>query len=401
MILSTLAALALFAPVDEALPDDVAAAVKRGAEILVERQENYEPDPPVGRLEDADLAPWQVDEEARLAKLRSKARKPAEWPYEGVYRVAGGVIPAGYRVGGTAIACEALLAAPDFDESKEQRAAVERAVVFILDELRDNRALEAGPKVGYDVRGWGHAYALRTLLLVVERGAVDGHIEKRIVKAIPDLIERIEVNAVPDGGWNYANQRTSPFMTGSTLLTLYLARSHGYDVDATIVEKALDGLERGRTERGSFAYSGALRGAVAMPGSSARSSVAELALYLAGRSSQDELEAAVEGFFVGWVDLLTRKSRQGTHVGQYAIAPYYFFFGHSYAGLAIEQLPVEARDDYRGRLHRVLWATREPDGRWNDRVFPRTSAYGTSMAMLAFAAPMRRAFPAWASTEVK
>ena len=86
-------------------------------------------------------------------------------------------------------------------------------------------------------------------------------------------------------------------------------------------ETALDALAKGRTEAVSYAYSGAARGSVKMPGSSARSAAAELALYKAGRSNMDELRKAVDGFFVGWDDLLKRKSKQGTHKGPYGIAP--------------------------------------------------------------------------------
>ena len=129
-----------------------------------------------------------------------------------------------------------------------------------------------------------------------------------------------------------------------------------------------------------------------MPGSSARSSVAELALYKAGRSDVDELRRAVDGFFVGWDDLLVRKSQQGTHVGPYGIAPYYFFFGHTFAAHAIEELPEKERAARRDELAEVLWRTREENGSWNDRIFPRTASYSTAMAMMALGAKDHGAF---------
>lgn len=395
MIAAALFAVALAAPDDATLPDDVAAAVRRGAELLLARQERYVADPPVGRLPDDELDAWRAGEEARLGERFADDEPGVEWPYEGVYRVAGGVIPAGYRVGGTAIACEALLATPRFDDSAERREAVRRGVTSMLDALDEDDALSAGPKVGYDVRGWAHAYALRTLLLVRDRGLVDDAIAARIDAALPDLVARLAANEIDGGGWNYANDRPSPFMTGSTLLSLYLARDRGVPVDDALVARALDALERGRAENGAFAYAGRARAPVAMPGSSARASVAELALHLAGRSSTDRLHDAVQGFFDGWDDLHARKSRQGTHEGDYAIAPYYFFYGHAYAALAIEHLEPERRDALRERLRDRVAATREDDGRWNDRIFPRTTSYGTSMAILALTAPLRGTWPRW------
>ena len=130
-----------------------------------------------------------------------------------------------------------------------------------------------------------------------------------------------------------------------------------------------------------------------MPGSSARSACAELALYKAGRSDADALRKAVVGFFEGYDDLLVRKSQQGTHVGKYGIAPYYFFFGHTYVALAIEELPEAERDAHRAELRRLIWSTRNDDGSWNDRVFPRSAAYGTAVTVLAFTEPAYTARP--------
>ena len=126
-----------------------------------------------------------------------------------------------------------------------------------------------------------------------------------------------------------------------------------------------------------------------MPSSAARSSVATLALYMAGRRSQDDLRLAVQGFFDGWENLLARKSKQGTHKRPYGIAPYYFFYGHTYAALAIEELPEAERPARRASLVSLLWKTRDDGGTWNDRVFPRTASYSTAMAILALTAPKR------------
>jgi len=396
-----LLAIPLLLPAQEApvpLPADVEADVVRAVALLLEHQETYSPDRPVGVLPDDELEAWQAAERERLAADRAAGRaegKPGvEWPYEGVYRVRR-AIPGGYRVGGTSIACLALLAVPGFDEDLERRAAVERSLAFVLDRLEDDPGLEPGPKRGYDVRGWGHAYALRLLLTATRQGAVPDELEERVGATVPHLLRCLEVNAHATGGWNYADdRRVSPFMTGSTLLTLYMARDQGHTVDQELVTAAHEALLRARTDAVSYAYAGPARGRVAMPGSSARSAVAELSLYLAGRSDEDGLRAAVLGFFEGWEHLLVRKSQQGTHEGPYGIAPYYFFFGHTYAALAIEQLPEEERPALRQRLQAVLWRTREEDGSWNDRVFPRSTSYSTAMVVLAIRAPALR-LPGW------
>ena len=94
---------------------------------------------------------------------------------------------------------------------------------------------------------------------------------------------------------------------------------------------------------------------------------------------------------------LRRPSQQGTHVGEFGIAPYYFMYGHTYVAMAIEAMPEEERDGLRARLAATLWKTREADGGWNDRIFPRSKSYSTAMAMLALCAPTFGELPAWPS----
>lgn len=390
--------LALASPSAAARDDaDVDRALQTAAELLVLAQESYVTDPPVGRLSNRKLPKWQRDERKRLDSLAAEQPEAdrGEWPYEGVYRVGVGRIPAGYRVGGTAIVCSALVLTPGFSQMPERLAAVDRGLQFMLSELESNEELEAGPKQGYDVRGWGHTYALDFFLLAKKWGLLGARAE-RVETMIPDLIRRLAVNETTQGGWNYAGDTISPFMTGSTLLALYEARAQGYAVDAGLVERALVGLEAGRTAIGSFQYAGPAREKVAMPGSSARAAIAELALFKAGRSDEGRLRDAIDGFFDGWSELSKRKSRQGTHEGAYGIAPYYFFYGHTYAALAIEQLPESDRHARRDALRKLLWKTREKDGSWNDRIFPRTRSYATAMASLALLAPRLDPIPGWA-----
>ena len=408
MWLSLLTLLPLSLPAQESAPQDAPApeaeptkvpsqeiptieeAVRIGVALLLHNQERYKRDRPVGSMPDEELPGWQAKEKERLEKIReesSKGRRGAnEWPYEGVYRVGGGVIPSGYRVGGTSIVCLALLHAPGYAEDEERQAAVERSVEFALNKLEKDRTLAGKEQSSYDVRGWGQTYAMELFLTVIEKEAVSKKLIKECRKAIPDLVQRLEQGVVPGGGWNYAGRACSPFMTGPTLLTLFRAVELGFEVPEELMTDALDALEVARNaESGSFAYAGRRRSV--MPASAARSAVAELALLQAGRSDAGRMRIAVDGFFDNWEHLLVRKSQQGTHIPPYNIAPYYFFFGHTYAAFAIESLPKEQQGAYRERLRDLLWQTRESHGGWNDRIFPRTESYSTAMTLLALMAP--------------
>jgi hypothetical protein len=95
------------------------------------------------------------------------------------------------------------------------------------------------------------------------------------------------------------------------------------------------------------------------------------------------VRAALNAFHTHWEELEKRRKKTGTHEGPYKIAPYYVYYGHRYAGQAIQMLPEAERAAEREKLLKVILRTREADGTWNDRVFDRSRAYGTSMILLA------------------
>jgi hypothetical protein len=304
-----------------------------------------------------------------------------------VYRVRG-QIPVGYRVGGTSsVGATLLLAAP---KNAEARAAVQRGLAFVLKELNDP-GMAPSTESRYDVRVWGHACALEFLCHV--RAAKSAGESAREVDAwIPKLIATLVTEEVPGGGWNYANRRQhASFVTAPVTQALLLARGQGEKVPDAVLERARKVLETSRTREGSFLYGGTLekneRAARSpinlLPGSVARSAVCETTLVLLGGGSVDAVRASVVAFHKHWDELEKRRKKPGTHVGDYRIAPYFFYYGHRYAAQAIEMLPPKDRPIERARLLEVILKTRDADGTWNDRVFPRSRNYGTAMVVLA------------------
>lgn len=380
-------------------PSDLQPTIARCAALLVEMQEDY------SRGDDRRTH-------------ESKKRGATEWPYEGVYRV-GGDIPMGYRIGGTSIVSSALLETPGSDSRRKK--AIGRGLTFVLKEL-DHEDMAASGDYSYDVRGWGHTYALDFLLRIRRLGRVPSKQEKKVDKKITWLTETLQETEIPTtGGWNYsrsgASRRgrrnaaprpspASPFMTSPTLLALFEARAQGEEVDSGVVERALDALESCRTAQDGYPYTTG-GGRDEMPGCTARTPVTEVALALAGRGDVDRLRGAVEAFHEYWAELEVRRCRGGTHVGSYGIAPYYVMYGHRYVAMAIELLPEAERAEHRVRLYTRLFEIQgkekngdpgkgeeappffsDPDpGSWNDRVFPRSRNYGTACAMLALLQP--------------
>ena len=127
--------------------------------------------------------------------------------------------------------------------------------------------------------------------------------------------------------------------------------------------------------------------------------VAESTLYLAGRSSIERIRGAIDAFIVHWQWLDARRAKTGTHKPPYGIAPYYFYYAHYYAAQAVELLPEHERAEYRRRLNELLFSVQLEDGSWNDRVFGRSTNYGTAMAIQALMMPNTPAPAQWKQPE--
>lgn len=338
-----------------------------------------------------------------------------QWPYEGVYREDNGQLPVGYRVGGTSITCMGLMAAPGYAKDEKRVAAVERGVAFVLKTL-DAPRMQADFIDTYDVRGWGHIYALQFFLHMQDHDLVPKQHVDAVTAKTKWLVQTLVDSAIPkSGGWNYSRPAgyrsprngASTFMTAPALQALFHAKARGHAVSDEVIEQALEALERSRAKPGGYAYKvpkdsqaevdeGKLSMMDKTPSSASRASACETTLMLAGRGDPGRLERAVELFFEHWDDLAVRKSQKGTHIMPYGIAPYYFLYGHLYVAQAIEQIPdADKREGYRKMMQTVLARSREEDGSWNDRQFGRSGGYGTAMALMAIYMPQLPKPVAW------
>lgn len=338
---------------------------------------------------------------ADAVKQLVEIQEDGEWPYEGVVRVKG-EIPIGYRVGGTSIVATTLLhAAPDDTAARE---AIARGLASVLKNL-SHPLMAPSTEDAYDTRVWGHAYALDFLCEMRAAKRLGEH-EAEAKEWIAKLLATLITEEIPGGGWNYADHKQpATFVTAPVIQTLLLARSQGENVPDELFERGRNVLLCARHGDGAFVYSGGskepgglgMSGKVfaSLAGASGRSAGAESTLFLLGASSLDKVRQSALNFFDHWDDLAARRKQTGTHEGPYRIAPYYFYYAHAYTAQSIELLPEKARDELRARMLETLLKTRDEDGTWDDRVFPRTKNYGTSMAVLALLmdkAPMPPAY---------
>lgn len=359
-----------------------------------------------GRLPDDEMGPPSPPSQKAIASAikdgitflisAQEGTPKAEWPYEGVYRV-GGIIPVGYRIGGTSIVSECLLRSPGYATDPDRQSAIARACDFVIKGI-DEPLMNPVYDAGYDVRGWGYCYGARFLLVLRETKSVPKGMEEKVDSALRWYLNAMQSTEIPEvGGWNYARQPgietpspASPFMTPPCLQVLFEARAQGLTIDDAVVDRALLALERCRTDDGNFAYSALKQTrepARSIPGAIGRMVCAESVLYRAGRSNVSNIRRALDAFIANWRQLEIRRKKTGTHVGPYAVAPYYFFFGFYHACDAIELLPEAERAEYRRQMEQLLFAVRDQDGTWDDRVFPRTRNFGTAMVLMALQRP--------------
>ena len=323
---------------------------------------------------------------AGIKKLISLQEDLTKWPYEGNYRVDGKT-PFTYEIGGTALVCLALLYGAEENDMRAKKA-LDDGVSFILDNLGDPR-MATSRKIEYDMRVLAQAYSL--LLLSHLRNQQPEHQKIQSIEAgIQQLTNTLVAEQMDDGGWNYQGRPMhASFVTASVVQALLWANNKNNPIDQQVLENAADALAFSRFVDGGFRYFGTHESQTVrhrqdlLPGSVGRASICETMLYALGHGSINRIQKSIDAFHLHWQQLENRRQKSGTHEGPYLVAPYYFYYGHRYAAQAIEMLPETRRNSQRDRLYQLLMRTKSTDGTWNDRIYPRSRAYGTAMVMLA------------------
>jgi hypothetical protein len=245
---------------------------------------------------------------------------------------------------------------------------------------------------------WGYVYGLQALARVLQdprfaraerRGAIEA--------AARTYLEKLAHCRA--GGWGYyANasaawrpEWSTSFTTAAAVLALVDARAAGLEVSDKLLEPGLVTIEQCRLPTGSFTYSaeaipspGRLEGIDNVKSALGRIQVCNLALLRGGRSvSVEQRTSGLDWFFAQHRFLEIGRRRPIPHEAFYAVAGYFYYFGHYYAAELIASLPQEKRGPYASQLLRIVLDTQEADGSLTDYVmhdYPR--AYGTAYALL-------------------
>jgi len=299
-----------------------------------------------------------------------------------------------FRAATTGLCIAALI---ELDDQRPQvSAALDRAEQWLLKHASQVRRAE--PRAVYNT--WGHIYTLDALTRMYERHADQPERLARIRKEIELQIGRLQQYEYVGGGWGYydfnigSQHPGSPansFTTAAGLIALKQADRLDLNVPGRLVDRAVASVERQQKPDFSYLYAESHRynpmhGVNRPAGSLGRSQACNAALRLWG--AQDITDGVLRDWLDrlfarnGWLDI--GRKRPIPHESWFAVAGYFFYFGHYYAGECIALLPPEEQPTYQDHLAHVLLAVQEKDGSWWDfPMFNYHKQYGTAFALRA------------------
>src|SRR5262245_45308068 len=234
-------------------------------------------------------------------------------------------------------------------DSTEVQQAVESGESWLIEHLPKLR--RATPDTLYNI--WGHAYAIQAFVRMHDRLPGDAERRRKIKELIRGQIDLLDRYESVDGGWGYYDFRggtkrpatdSTPFQTATVLVAFHEAKQIGVEPPAKLVKSAVASIQRQRKPDFSYLYGEYLKWSPMMginrPGGSlGRSQACNVALRLWG---DEKVNDAVLHTWLSrllarnlWLDM--GRKRPIPHESHFDVAGYFFYFGHYYAALCIEQ----------------------------------------------------------------
>ena len=304
-----------------------------------------------------------------------------------------------FRTAVTALCVSALIEVggkgsklPDLDSVQR---AIERGEECLFRELPLVRRDE--PMLIYNV--WAHAYGIQALVRMHER-LPDQARQARIKELIRAQYERLGRYESAEGGWGYLdfgagtqrpNSYSCSFVNATVLVAFHEGKQLGVSPPEKLVKRGIEGIIQQRNPDFSYLYGLYLRYhptmAINQPGGSlGRSQACNVALRLWGDRK------VTDAILTEWLDrLITRngwldmgRKRPIPHESYFMVAGYFYYYGHYYATLCVDQLPTAQRPFYQRHLARILLGHQEQDGSWWDYpLYNYHQQYGTAFALLS------------------
>ena len=307
-----------------------------------------------------------------------------------------------FRAAVTSMCISALIETGD--PRVEVAHAIDRAEAWLMEHLPAVRRqvpiqVEPGFK-GCLYNNWTHAYSLQALALPLKRHAGDQDRSAKIRKLMAQQIDMLRRYECVDGGWCYYDLEvqtelpagsTMSFVTAAVLVGLRAAKDSGVEVPKRLVDRAMASIRRQRKADFSVIYGEYLKNQpmrlVNRPmGSLGRSQACNVAMRLWGdpKVTDQVIRVWLDWLFARnfWLD--AGRKTVIPHESYCQVAGYFYYFGHYYASLCIEQLPEAERPPYRDQLAHILLRVQDKDGCWWDfPLYDYHQQYGTAFALMS------------------
>lgn len=291
------------------------------------------------------------------------------------------------------VECEPTLQS---DRAAKVATAIEKAQEYLLENAHKVR--RAAPDAIYN--NWGHTFSMQGFVRLYHRAEGDEKLQAKLVEAAQQQADLLVRYAYNDGGWGYYDfvaQTNVPsgspnsFTTASGLIALHEAKAIGVTFPEKLIKKAIASMLRQRHPDFSYAYGEYLRYRprydINRPaGSLGRSQACNLALRQMGdeQVTDEVLKTWLNRLYArnGWLSM--GRKYPVPHEAPFGVAGYFYYYGHFYAALTIEELPKADRPYFQDHLANILIPLQEKDGSWWDYPFYNYhQQYGTAMAVLS------------------
>jgi len=298
-----------------------------------------------------------------------------------------------FRAATTSLCISALIETGSQDPQAIE--SLDRAEAWLFEHL--NRLRRATGDAIYNV--WGHAYSIQALVRMHARHDGNAELQKQCVDLIELQFEMLTRYESVDGGWGYydfryqANQPTSSsisFVNGTVLIAMAEAKAIGLEPPQRIVDRAIAALERQQKLDFSYLYGEYLknqpmRGINRPGGSLGRTQCCNCALRMWGDESitDNVVKNWLYRLYVrnGWLDI--GRKRPIPHESWMQVAGYFYYYGHYYAALSLDQLPNSEQAPYQGLLAKLMLDRQEKNGSWWDYpLYDYHRPYGTGFALM-------------------
>lgn len=379
-------------PVTPPSSDEIKKAVHRGVEFLLKTQ--------------LKSGAWGRSENGKYYQIWA--------PVPGAHHA--------YRTATTSLAAMSLVEAlPHLPEETQGKveASLDRAQAWLLEHASDLR--RSAPDMYDDYFGhalyniWGHAYGIQAALTLRKRAEGSTEVQAKLDAFVDYHIQRLKQDSFINGGWGYyddpftdkygrtilprrAKQQqptgsSISFITATTLIALKDAEGAGFEIPKDLIQPAIDSIVRQRYPDFAYAYGEYLKYVPRMDinrpaGSLGRSQVCNLALRIYGDKlvTDEVLETWLNRLIArnGWLSMSRKRNYPGQspHYADFGVAGYFYYYGHYYAAICVEQLPTDRRAYYQDHLAAIILPLQEADGSWWDYIlYDYHQQYGTAMAI--------------------